>query len=325
MEKFISCAIRSVLSQSFKDFEFIIVEDGSQDSTADIINQFKDERIVLLKNEKNKGLIYSLNRGLSCARGEYIARFDSDDIMLPGRLECHNKYLDSHPEIGLVSSQSIVMHDGYKTGMFKNFTQRHALEIGLLAKCTISHTCVTFRSDMLKKAGLMYSDDFMYMEDYGLWTSMLGTMEYRATPHNFAVYRKWGGSATDTYVSDDKAAILFDSRCKVIRTALSKFNITLTDEEFDHYTRAVALCGKQVDPDVLCRAINSIEVQIPPKYRSGMPSLRSYWYHIWWSATKCEYKSAACRTLNIKPRIWHFKDFLTRAFYRRAKIKVRYD
>src|ERR1043166_3304330 len=83
---FLKDAIGSILTQTFTDFEFIIINDGSDDNTNEILHSFTDPRIFLSQNEKNVGLIGSLNKGISAASGKYIARMDADDIALPGRL-----------------------------------------------------------------------------------------------------------------------------------------------------------------------------------------------------------------------------------------------
>src|SRR5215472_9201923 len=86
-EKHLREAIDSILSQTFRDFEFLIINDGSTDGSVEIIASYRDPRILLVHNEKNLGLIATLNRGMDLARGEYITRMDCDDISLPRRLE----------------------------------------------------------------------------------------------------------------------------------------------------------------------------------------------------------------------------------------------
>jgi glycosyltransferase involved in cell wall biosynthesis len=103
-EQFLRKAIESILNQTFKDFEFIIINDGSTDKTQEIVDSYKDPRIVVIKNQQNIGLPKSLNKGLEIARGEYIARMDADDISLPDRLEKQVKLLDNHRNIGYVSN-----------------------------------------------------------------------------------------------------------------------------------------------------------------------------------------------------------------------------
>ena len=106
-EAFLSQAIDSILGQTFSDFEFIIINDGSTDRSKEIINSYPDKCIVYLENEINKGLVFTLNRAIAAANGEYIARMDSDDICLPERLDTQKKFLDQHVDIALAASPVI--------------------------------------------------------------------------------------------------------------------------------------------------------------------------------------------------------------------------
>ena len=103
-EKYIGEAIESILNQTFKDFEFIIINDGSVDHTKEIIREYNDPRIVLLENDKNRGIVLSLNKGLDAATGKYIARMDADDIALKNRFERQVEYLDEHKDIGVLGT-----------------------------------------------------------------------------------------------------------------------------------------------------------------------------------------------------------------------------
>ncbi|TAH21991.1 MAG: glycosyltransferase [Cytophagales bacterium] len=123
-EKYIAIAIESVLAQTFQDFEFIIVDDGSKDNTLAIAKHYQaqDTRIVIDSHE-NMGLGNSLNRGMGMAKGEWIARMDADDIMLPHRLEEQVKYLRQHPEVGVLSCWAYYIgHQGKIIGKLKSPT-----------------------------------------------------------------------------------------------------------------------------------------------------------------------------------------------------------
>ena len=104
-EAYIGAAMESILSQSFGDFEFLILNDCSTDGTEAIIQSYDDPRIVYIKNEKNMGVAATLNKGLAAAQGEYIARMDADDFSLPQRFEKQVAYLDAHPEVVVLGTQ----------------------------------------------------------------------------------------------------------------------------------------------------------------------------------------------------------------------------
>ncbi|MBU2018619.1 MAG: glycosyltransferase family 2 protein, partial [Bacteroidetes bacterium] len=103
-DKFLFEAIDSILHQTFTDFEFLIINDGSTDKTEEIILSFNDTRIVYHKNMSNEGLINCLNFGLLIAKGDYIARMDADDIAYPQRFEKQFLFMESNPEVGLLGS-----------------------------------------------------------------------------------------------------------------------------------------------------------------------------------------------------------------------------
>jgi glycosyltransferase involved in cell wall biosynthesis len=100
-ENYISDSIKSILDQSFSDFELLIINDGSTDLTVDIIEKFNDPRIRLVHNDKNRGLTYTRNVALTEALGEYIAILDSDDIAVKNRLELQYNFFQQHPEYAL--------------------------------------------------------------------------------------------------------------------------------------------------------------------------------------------------------------------------------
>src|SRR5690606_29827801 len=100
-EKYIKEAIRNILCQTFSNFELVIIDDGSTDSSIEIIQSIKDRRIRFLKNEKNQGIAYTRNVGLKEAKGEFLAWMDCDDLVEPNRLEIQINYLKNNPEIGI--------------------------------------------------------------------------------------------------------------------------------------------------------------------------------------------------------------------------------
>ena len=106
-EKFIQRSIDSVLSQSYSELELVIVDDGSTDSTAKIINSYQDSRIKIISLESNLGIVKALNIGLDACRGTYIARMDADDICLEDRLATQSYYLDNNAEVVAVGSSVI--------------------------------------------------------------------------------------------------------------------------------------------------------------------------------------------------------------------------
>lgn len=167
-EKYLREAIESILGQTFRDYEFLIVNDGSTDRSAEIIGSYLDPRIRLVHNGTNSGLIFTLNRGLELAQGAFVARMDCDDISLPERLAKQVAFMDSHPEIGICGAWF------RKFGTRKNKVVRwqtapDAIRCGLLFDAMVGHPTVMMRSELLRKFGLRYDPDYKNAEDFELW------------------------------------------------------------------------------------------------------------------------------------------------------------
>ena len=173
--RWLGLAIESVLQQSFTDFEFIIINDGSTDNTEQIIHSFYDQRIMYVKNIKNEGLIYSLNRAIDLSEGKYIARMDSDDICRPERLAKQKLFLDQNEDITVVASTvELINEQGENTGPWKldqqTITPRQIKKALLKQNCVV-HPTVMVRAGILKT--LEYKSYQKNIEDYDLWLRML--------------------------------------------------------------------------------------------------------------------------------------------------------
>ena len=171
-EKHLREAIDSILNQTLKDFEFIIVNDGSTDRTSEILQSYHDSRIKITSNKENIGLTKSLNKALKLAKGEYIARQDADDISLPERLEREVSFLDKNKDVGLLgSSWHTINTDGKKTGISKSTSGRHAVHF-------MCHGTTLIRKNCLEEIGL-YREIFGYAQDYDLWLRIADKFEVR--------------------------------------------------------------------------------------------------------------------------------------------------
>jgi len=165
-------AIESVLSQTFKDFEFIIINDCSTDNSLNIIKEYmkKDKRIVLINNSKNIGLTKSLNKGLGIAKGKYIARMDADDISLFERFEKQYDFLEKNKNIFLVGSGTIeIDNNGRKIRKFYRIKNPFLLRLRLQKKNCIYHPSIIFRNFK----DIKYREKFVYSQDYDFFLLIL--------------------------------------------------------------------------------------------------------------------------------------------------------
>jgi hypothetical protein len=176
-EAFLREALESIFRQSFADFEFIIIDDGSTDHSAAIIHDYPDRRIILVRQE-NQGIAAALNRGIELAAGEYIARQDADDISLPERFSTQVQFLDTHPEVALVGTGALLI-DSYARpfSKFSPFTRHERLVAELLrGVCPLMHGSVMARREAILNAGA-YKPVFGKVQDVELWLRM--SLRYR--------------------------------------------------------------------------------------------------------------------------------------------------
>lgn len=164
-------AVDSILSQSFTDFELIVLNDCSPDDAEEILDTYTDPRIVRYKGEKNVGLSNILNVGIGLARGKYIARMDSDDLSLPDRLQIQVDYLESHPEIDLVSAGMKLF--GAKEEIWMREQNPEKVKIEALFHSPILHASSMWRRARFEEKGLRFRQELVPSEDYDLWTRAL--------------------------------------------------------------------------------------------------------------------------------------------------------
>jgi len=172
-QKYVGEAIESILSQTYKNFEFIIIDDGSNDGTTDILKHYhkNDKRIIILQNQENKGVAYSRNKGIATAQGKYIAVMDSDDISVDTRFDLEIDFLETHPEIGAVGSnyRKITMN-----GDLTDFQTSYSLSPGinrwrLFFANQHCHPATMIRRDLFERFRVKYDENIQYAVDYDLW------------------------------------------------------------------------------------------------------------------------------------------------------------
>jgi glycosyltransferase involved in cell wall biosynthesis len=167
-EKYLKEAIDSILNQTFKDFEFIIINDGSTDNSLKIIKSYKDPSIILI-SRKNKGLVDSLNEGIKKAKGEYIARMDADDISLKERFKKQVEFLDKNTEVGLVgTSMKIIDDNGSVKRIQYVLCGDCELKSELILRCPYVHGSTMIRRNALPPSEI-YRKKYWPAEDYDLW------------------------------------------------------------------------------------------------------------------------------------------------------------
>jgi len=175
-ERYLEEALDSVLDQTWRDYEYVIVDDGSTDATGMILTRHaaRDRRIVLLKNERNLGLTKSLNRALSVACGEYVARQDADDVSMPRRLESQIRFMESRPDVGLLGTACRVIDaEGRAVGECVWPANDTAIRWQMLFHNAFCHSSVMWRRAAFAECEPRYDERYHYSQDYALWSQLL--------------------------------------------------------------------------------------------------------------------------------------------------------
>jgi glycosyltransferase involved in cell wall biosynthesis len=196
--KYIDEAINSILNQSFKNYEFIIIDDGSIDNTVERIEQYSDERIRLFKRE-HLGIVAQLNYGLEQSKGEFIARADGDDISLPNRLSKQLEFILQNEGIGIIGSSYTNISEKGKQLFDRWFPSLDADIRDLFPVfCPISHGTVLYNKELVQKTG-GYKYDSFPNEDYDLWLRLSERTLMANIEESLVLVRKHGKSATSLH------------------------------------------------------------------------------------------------------------------------------
>ena len=170
-DRYLAEAIGSILDQTHRSFELIIIDDASSDKTREIIEGFAkhDKRIRYIRNDERTGIVPSLNQAISLSRGEYIARMDSDDVAIATRLEKQVEYLEHHKDIALVGSDLTVIDANGKEIGTRIYPKTSAEILSkILFYNPVAHPAVMLRKSVLSSVG-GYDPAFTFAEDYELW------------------------------------------------------------------------------------------------------------------------------------------------------------
>ena len=224
-EKFIKESIDSILNQTYRNFELIIINDGSQDSTDKIVKEYTDSRIRYLLNTRNLGIACTLNTGLGNARGKYIMRLDSDDIASVDRIEIQVEYMENHPDIAVLGCGMRTFGRGFEPYDMIPSCEPDQIKIESLFFCPISHPSVMLRSSLVDE-GFLYNPTYERIEDYELWDRIFNKHKIAALSKILVKYRLHPGQVTQKYLNE-----ISDQLMKLRRRQLERLNISPTDKE----------------------------------------------------------------------------------------------
>lgn len=244
-EKYLREAIESILSQTFKDFELIIVVGSSTDSTDLILESYleKDNRIKVFHQEA-EGLVAALNMGCLQAKGQYIARMDADDRCLQQRLERQVRYMETHPEIGILGTWAWYIDEtGRQVDSARMLINPRLIEFHLYFANCIIHSSVIMRREILETLGF-YNPEALHAEDYELWSRATGITKISVLPEILLESRIWRGS-----VSNLESEVQKQTVARIRREMIS------------------VLLGSEVSADLIVSAHKTANLSVPDSAR----------------------------------------------------------
>jgi glycosyltransferase involved in cell wall biosynthesis len=299
-EQFLEETIENVLQQTYTDFVFLIINDGSTDGSEKIIQSYTDTRIRYVKNERNFGLVTTLNKGIDLVDTEFMARMDADDLWVETKLEKQIKVLDSQPEVGICGTS--IRKFGAFEGDFYFPVDNEALKVGFLFYCTMSHPSVVFRMSFLKETGLRYKTDYFPAEDYKMWIDSLQLTQIYNIPELLVYYRQHDTQICSTANAAKQSVLQNTIRLEMLER-ISK-NFTLEEKQFhiqqfvsgqirskEDYQHFVAWSQRiarhnrketsYIDPSVLRKEMNTYIQQFYKGYILRKYFTEKYLFELW--------------------------------------------
>jgi glycosyltransferase involved in cell wall biosynthesis len=201
-EQFLREAIDSILVQTFADFEFLILDDASMDTSRSIVLGYDDPRIRLLANDCNLGVTRTLNRGIQQARGRYMARMDADDVSMPERLERQVAHLDANPDCAVVATfAQIIDTDSVPQGEACVALSPEELDRQLQLQNRLVHGAVMMRADVVRRLGA-YDETMKRAQDYDLWLRISDEHAIHTLPEFLYSWRQHGQGVSSLHADE---------------------------------------------------------------------------------------------------------------------------
>lgn len=231
-KKYLGEAIESILNQSFKDFEFLIFNDGSTDATKEIIDRYNDSRIIAYHSDVNKGYVHWLNEGIKQAKGQYIARMDADDISLPERFQLQWDFMESHLEVGVCGGQIVTI--GTNKPIRKPLTDDE-IRWWFFKGNPLAHPSVMIRKSVIDSSNIQYDTTLRPAEDYDMWWRL--AMQTKLANLNDIILKYRYHSSQESTASADIQNMhhqhSFLSFCSCLGINIDKFPIKKIKDLFD--------------------------------------------------------------------------------------------
>lgn len=315
-EKYLKEAIDSILNQTFEDFEFLILNDGSNDSTIDIINNYTDARIIVLHEPQNRGIVYQLNKGLAVSKGNYVARMDADDISVATRFELQLNFLSNNPDYAMVgSSVYLINENSEEIGTHEYKSKNEELQASLFFGNTFAHSTILAHKPIINK--YLYNNDYIYAEDYFLWSKIAAEYKISNIKQPLLYYRIHNNSISAKHNEKQIKSIK-----KIYSINLTKLGIIPNRDIIDfHYYMIHNHRPKKTQINSLkslfkwLKSLNNANnnSQIYPKKEFSL--LLNYYRDKYYFSTPFNLRTILYLFFNISQRYMTFKQLITKLIF----------
>ena len=299
-ESYIYQSIESILNQSYSNFEFLIIDDGSTDNSIELIKRFKDKRIILIENKANLKLIKTLNIGFKLAKGKYIARMDSDDIAHNERFKKQVEFLEKNLEISVLGTGFEVIDNPDKKILY----EKNNIDIKWkqLYECHILHPSVMLRRSTFIENNYFFDKNYEHCEDYELWTRVSKKHQLANLNENLMYYREWEDNISHKHknTQEKNSIIVRKNIFKWIGAELDELEINLFRElSYQNYSSKINIVKDLLEKIYLA---NKKSKYFPERY------LDKKLKHIWLNYNLNKEKN------NFNELITYFKTSLPKSF-----------
>lgn len=265
-EKYISQSVESILDQNFKDLEYIIVDDGSSDSTLSIIKDHagRDPRLIIIENTENLGRVISLNKALERSSGKYIAIQDADDVSLPDRLKKQVEFMESDHEYVLTGCDITVVNErGEQVSQPVRPEKDIEAKFSLLFRCTFANPSIMYRRDVISRHKIKYEEEFIHSEDFRIISRISRHGRVKNLREKLLFYRRH--ESNNSKVNSSK---LNENSNKIVRDNLSEFGFNISTEQAERLRRLIS--SKGIKKDFLLEDIRML-FDVIKKFRKQNP------------------------------------------------------
>lgn len=228
-EKYLAEAIESILNQSYSDFEFLIINDGSNDKSEEIILSYSDQRIRYIKNESNLKLIKTLNKGIQICKGKYIVRMDADDISHPERIQKQVEFMESNPDIGICGSWFETFGE-VDTSIVRYKETHDEIMTKMLYQCHLCHPSIILRREIFDDPDMYFDENYPHAEDYDFYLKVSKKWKFHNIQEAILKYRIHNES-----VSNKNKSIQIKNSLIIKKRFFTELHTQATDEQVEAF------------------------------------------------------------------------------------------